>query len=444
MDENSLNLLESAKTRFVRILWCDNGGVTRAKAVHRSRLPAYSKHGVGISVAQQAIPATVDAPAPGSGLGPVGEVRLVPDFSTLTLLPYSPGHASVIGDMVKDGKPWPLCPRNFLRRMITLASEMNLEIKGSFENEFYLLQPSLSGPSPVDDTAFAVSQSMDRNAAVMNSITDALIAQAIPVEQYYPESGPGQQEISVFYADALSAADRQVAFKETVRAVAMQHELKASFLPKIFADKAGSGSHLHVSLWREGVNLTPAADTPGELSPTARQFIAGVLDHLCALLALATPSPNSYRRILPHFWSGAFRCWGYDNREAAVRVPTHPEPPGPSNFEIKTVDASSNPYIALGGIMAAGLDGVRRGLRIPDPVAVDPGNIEEDERARRGIDRLPQNLGEAIGALENDGMLLDVLGNELATAYLAVRRAEWEMLKDRTLEEEVHLLLDKY
>ena len=367
MSENFLNLLESEKVRFVRIIWCDNGGVIRGKAVQRGRLPAYVEHGVGISEAQQAVPATVDAPAPGSDLGPVGEVRLVPDFSTLTLLPYAPGHARVIGDMKRDGKPWPFCPRYFLKRMIALASDMDLEIMGAFENEFYLLRPELSEPTPVDDTAFAVSHSMDRNVAVINAIADALMAQGITVEQYYPESGPGQQEITTLYTDALSAADQQVAFRETVRAVAMRHDLKASFLPKIFADKAGSGAHLHLSLWRGGVNLTPADGGSGELSPMAGRFVAGILDHLPALMALTTPSPNSYRRILPHCWSGAFRCWGYDNREAAVRVPTHPEPPSPSNFEIKTADASSNPYIALGGVIAAGLDGISRGLNLSGP-----------------------------------------------------------------------------
>lgn len=444
MSDEVSNLLGSVKTRFIRILWCDNGNIIRGKAVQRDRLSAYLKHGVGISEAQQAVPSTVDAPASGSGLGPVGEVRLVPDLNTFTLLPYAPGHARVIGDMVRDGIPWPFCPRNFLRRMIALASAMDLEIMAAFENEFYLLQSSMPEPTPVDNTAFAVSYSMDLNAAVIDAITDALMAQGMSVEQYYPESGPGQQEITISYTDALSAADQQVAFRETVRAVAMQHGIKASFLPKIFADKAGSGAHLHLSLWHDGVNLTPVPDGSGKLSTIAGQFIAGILDHLPALMALTTPSSNSYRRILPHSWSGAFRCWGYDNREAAVRVPTHPEPPSPSNFEIKTVDASSNPYIALGGAIAAGLDGIRRGLDLPEPVQVDPGNIEEAERARRGIDRLPQSLGQSIGELEKDGVLLDALGPELARAYLAVRRAEWETLKDMTLEAEARLLLDKY
>lgn len=444
MPEDFLNLIDSVNARFIRIVWCDNGGVIRGKAVQRSRLSAYVKHGVGISEAQQGVPATIDAPAPGSGLGPVGEVRLVPDFTTLAIVPYAPGHARVFGNMVKDGKPWPLCPRNFLKRMISRASEKDLEIMSAFESEFYLLSNWASGLTPVDETAFAVTQSMDRNTVVINAIADALIAQGITVEQYYPESGPGQQEISIYYTDALSAADQQVAFRETVRAVAMQHDLRASFLPKIFADRAGSGAHLHLSLWREGINLTAAPDDSGGLSPVARQFIAGILDHLPALMALTAPSANSYRRILPHTWSGAFRCWGWDNREAAVRVPTHPEPPSPSNFELKTVDSSSNPYIALGGTIAAGLDGIDRGLELSDPVQVDPGNIVGDERTSRGIDRLPRDLGQSIRELEKDNVLLDSLGQDLARAYIAVRRAEWEALKDMSLEDEARLLLEKY
>jgi glutamine synthetase len=444
MSDNILNLLDSAGVKFIRILWCDNGNVIRGKAVHRGRLSAYLAHGVGISAAQQAVPATVDAPAAGSGLGPVGEIRLVPDLDTLAVLPYAPGHARVMGDMVKDEKPWALCPRTFLKRMIAAASVMDLELMAAFENEFYLLQPSAGEPIPADETLFAVTLSMDLQQAVIDDIAEALIAQGITVEQYYPESGHGQQEISMLYTRALAAADQQIAFRETVRAVARQHQLKASFVPKIFHNQAGSGCHLHLSLWRDGMNLTPDPENSGQLSPLARRFMAGILDHLPALMALTTPSSNSYRRIRPHCWSGAFRCWGFDNREAAIRVPTHPEAPSPTHFELKTVDASSNPYLALGAVIAAGLNGVQRGLELPDEVRVDPGTIPEPERSAHGIEQLPTILGEAIQHLEKDEVLLDALGPDLARAFLAVRRAEWETMKDWSQEAEVNLLLERY
>jgi glutamine synthetase len=444
MDGELLKSIDEAGVRFVRILWCDNANIIRGKAVHRGTLSEYVERGVGISAAQQAIPVMYDAPVPGSGLGPVGEVRLVPDWTTFMPLPYAPGHARVMGDMVKDGSPWNLCPRNFLKAMVAEAELEGLEAIAAFENEFYLLEQTVNGIVPADETVFASTLAMDLHREVIDEIAEALVEQGMPVEQYYPESGPGQQEISVLYTNALGAADQQIAFRETVRAIALQHNLKASFLPKIFGDKAGSGCHLHLSLWQGGENLIPNLDADGSLSDVARCFIAGILHHLPALMALTTPSTNSYRRIRPHYWSGAFCCWGMDNREAAVRVPSNPGAVSPTHFELKTVDASANPYLALGAVIAAGLDGVRHCLELEEPLSVDPGYMSESERATRGIERLPTNLGESIEQLSNDKVLLDALGPELAQAYLAVRKAEWEAMKDLELEEEVKLLLERY
>lgn len=161
-------------------------------------------------------------------------------------------------------------------------------------------------------------------------------------------------------------------------------------------------------------------------------------------MALTTPTPNSYRRLQPHSWSGAFRCWGYDNREAAIRVPTNSELPSPTHIELKTIDASANPYLALGAVIVAGLDGITRQLPLSEPVSIDPGNFSETERQQQGIDRLPIGLGDAIAHLEKDSILLDLLGNELAQAFLAVRKAEWNAMKDWNLEQEVKLLLERY
>jgi glutamine synthetase len=464
MADESVHALEASGIRFVRVVWCDNANVIRAKAFHSLMLGNFYKHGVGITAASQALPVMADAVVGESGLGPVGEVRLIPDWSTLTTLPYAPGHARVIGDMVRDGRPWPLCPRDFLRRMLADAKRAGFEIVAAFENEFFLLRPAQTSSAaapvanapgapwapgatllfePIDSTVFCQSLAMDKARVVIDEITEALSAQGIAVEMYYPESGPGQQELTICHARGLAVADRQIVFRETVHAVALRHGLLASFLPKIFADKAGNGLHLHVSFWRGDNNLVPDSGGRWELSATTRAFMAGVLAHLPALMALTTPSPNSYRRLKPHFWSGAFRCWGLDNREAALRVPTSPEGP-PSNFELKTCDGSANPYLALGGVVAAGLDGLRRQLELPEPVASDPGNLSDSERQQRGIDALPANLGEALDHFSKDAVLSAALGPELARAFLAVRWAEWQALKDMSLTDEVNLLLERY
>jgi glutamine synthetase len=434
--------LKKHDVQFVRILWCDNANIIRAKAFHTDFLKDHQDHGISISVAQQAVPVTIDAVVPGCGLSPVGEAWLVPDWSTLNALPYSPGHARVMGDMVKDGQPWAYCPRYFLKRMIAQASAAGFEIRAAFENEFYLLEAD--GKTPADRTPFASSFGIDRHAPVINAIAVALIAQGIPVERYYSESGHGQHEFVVRYTDALRAADQQIAFRETVRAVAFHHGLRSSFLPKIFADQAGSGCHLHLSLWQYGQNIIPNLEKPGELSATARSFVAGLLHHLPALMAITTPSTNSYRRLQPHVWSGAFRCWGRDHREAAIRVPSNPTLPSPTHIELRTADATANPYIALGGAIAAGLDGIEKNLELGEPATADPGHGSEEERQRLGIDRLPENLAGALENFSQNAILQTALGSDLFQAYLAVRKAEWETLRDYSFDHEVGLLLEKY
>jgi glutamine synthetase len=444
---NQAELIESLKAnhvRFVRVLWCDNGNVIRAKAIHLGALPHHWQQGVGMGQAQQAVPAMYDAPAEGSNLGPVGEVRLIPDWSTVKVLPYAPGHARVLGDMMLNGEPWALCPRAFLRRMLAQAQQAGFALKAAFENEFYLVQPSPQGPIPTDDTVFAATVAMDRQQTVIDAITDSLIAQGIAVEQYYPESGPGQHEISVHYTDALAAADQQIAFRETVRGVACRHDLIASFLPKPFADKAGSGCHLHFSLWQGNRNCIPNPDHATGLSTVARQFMAGLLDHLPALMALTTPTPNSYRRLHPHCWAGAFRCWGPDNREAALRVPSDPAHASPTHIELKTLDATANPYLALGAILAAGLDGITRKLELPEGITVDPSLLSAGAQAQSRVERLPTSLAEALSHLRQDSVLLNALGPKLAIAFLAVRHAESITLSKLELSEEVALLLERY
>lgn len=435
--------LEGSGIRFVRVVWCDSANVIRGKAVSTRKLqPDYFKHGVGIAAAQMAIPVHADVLAAESGLTPVGEVRLMPDWATLTTLPYAPGQARVLGDMFKNGQPWTHCPRHFLKRQIAEADKAGFDVMASFENEFYLFKPNGPTWEPVDRTCFAATLAMDVNRAVIDEIAESLLAQKIPVEQYYPESGNGQHEITVRYTNALAAADRQIVFRETVRATALRHGLRASFLPKVYPDQAGSGCHLHLSLWKGGQNLTPGGD--GNLSPKAKSFLAGILHHMPALMSFTTPTSNSFRRIKPRTWAGAFRCWGIDNREAVVRVPSNPEGGGPTQLEFKTMDAAANPYLALGAVLAAGLDGIKQNLTAPEPVNVDPADLSDEEKRRRGVVPLPGNLSGALHTFSSDAVLINALGAEFAQAYLAVRHAEMQHFKAMDLADEVKLLLERY
>ncbi|MCS7060212.1 MAG: glutamine synthetase family protein [Anaerolineae bacterium] len=440
-----LKLIQERDVRFVRFIWCDNANVIRAKAVRATFIRDYLEgEGVGIAAAQQALPVMYDALAPGSGLTPAGEAHMRADWRTFTVLPYAPGHARVLTDIYGGDQPWAHCPRSFLRRMIARAAEHGLQVFAAFENEFSLLRPSEHGPQPFDTTVFCQTSALDQAAPIINAITEALEAQGLQVEMTYPESGPGQFELPVRYADALRAADNQIIFRETVKAVARQHGTLASFVPKIYPDKAGNGAHLHFSLQRNGHSIVVEPGRLHQLTAEMRAFMAGVLHHLPALMALTTPSVNSFKRIRPRFWSGAYTCWGIGNREAALRAPQPSAGRPITNIELKTSDATANPYLSLGAVIAAGMDGIAKDIPLGEPVTGDPADLSDEERAVRGIRQLPTSLGEAIAALEGDEVLLDALGNELARSYLAVRRTEWEAMKNLAHEEEVRLLLERY
>ncbi|MDQ7850388.1 MAG: glutamine synthetase family protein [Armatimonadota bacterium] len=431
--------------RFVRFTYCDNANLIRAKAVPAERLDICVASGVGFSVAQQALPLMYDAVLPESGLGPVGEVWLMPDMETLTVLPYAPGAAVVLGDFhTAEGRAWEHCPRTFLRRMSEEAAAAGLRVEASFETEFYLFRQMPEEYRPLDDTVFAQTLAFDLTHDVLLNLLDTLQRMGLEPQLFYPESGPGQFELTIRHAPALQAADRQVLFREVVRGVAARHHLVASFAPKPLADKAGSGAHLHLSLWRQGQNALYDPADPLSLSEEGYWFIGGLLEHLPALCALTVPSVNSYRRIRPQFWAGAFTCYGQENREAAVRVITPRRGPESMNFELKTCDASANPYLALGAVIAAGLDGIRRRRHPGDPVEVDPASLSVEERRRRGILPLPASLGDAIAALQQDQVLWTALGEPLGTSYLAVRRGEWLALKDVSVEEEIRQHLMRY
>jgi glutamine synthetase len=442
-----LSAVRSQGIRYVRFTWSDNAGLIRAKAVHTAFLADFLEgNRVGVTIACQALPVMYDAVAPDSGLTPAGEVFLQPDWATFTPIPGGAGQARVLTDIYLGDQPWSHCPRTFLRRMLGRTAERGLRVMAAFENEFNLLRADGATWAPADTTVFCQTSALDQLGPVLNEITAALEAQGIIVEMVYPEAGPGQFEMPVRYVEGLAAADQQLVFRETVRAAAARSSgLVASFVPKIFPDKAGNGAHLHLSLWRDDQNLTPDPQRPGELSAESAAFAAGILQHLPGLMAITTPSPNSFKRIRPGFWSGAYICWGHGNREAPLRLPPVSIPGRPvSNFELKTVDPSCNPYLALGAVLAAGLDGLNQGLALGEAVDVDPGTLSEAERQRRGIRPLPTSLGEALAALDADGVLREALGPDLARSFLAVRRAEWDALKDLPHDEEVRLLLERY
>jgi len=414
--------------QLVRFLYCDNGGVIRGKSTHVGQLARRLSSGIGLVKGMQSF-TSLDTLAPDATYGPVGEIRLVPDPDTFVVLPYAPRSGQMIASMVElDHQPWTLDPRNFLQRMVGEAAAKGLAFDAAFENEFYLAYRRDDGYAPVDRSLCFSAIGMESTEPVIQDIIAALTAQGLTVELSHPELGWGQQELSIRHAPAVRAADNQITYRQTVRAVAAQHGMVASLAPKPWADQAGSGAHLHWSIWNADhtVNLLADASAPDGLSTLARRAIAGVVAHLPGLLGLTTPSVNSFRRLQPHYWSSAYTAWGIENREAAVRVPSRywDDEAGSTNLELKASDSSANPYIALGGVIAAALDGIERELDPGDPVNEDPGNLTDAEREERGIRRFPMTATEALDELERDTVLTGALGAGLGTEYLKVRRAE--------------------
>lgn len=440
-----------AGVQLVIFYYCDNGGVIRGKATHIAGLEQRMASGIGLTKAMQAM-SELDQFQTIEGMGPVGEVRLIPDPATFTILPYAPRRAVALCDMIaNDRQPWAACPRDFLKRMLARAAKIGITFQAAMEPEWYLARTEGDNFVPLDTALDYHSIAYMSAQPVIDDVIAALTAQGLQVEQYYPEQGQGQQEMSITHADALRAADNHILYRETARNVAWQHGLLASFAPKPFPQQAGNGCHIHFSAWDlDGArNLFYAADDADhQLSALAYQFIAGIMAHMPALIALTCPSMNSYRRLSTWSSSTVFTTYGPDNRETALRIPSRfwDIEESSTNLEFRPADSSANPYIALGGIIAAGLDGVERGLE-PNPeqcIAFDPSRLTPDDLTRRGIRRLPASLIESIVALQSDTTLTDAMGPLLADSYLAIRRSAWALFSRHDADYEIRHHFYKY
>ncbi len=440
--EQVIQEARDAGMRLVRFLYCDNGGVIRGKLTHIDGLAGRLTGGMGLTVAMQAF-TMLDQLAVFEGMGPVGEVRIMPDPATFKILPFVPHSAGMTSDLLTlDGQPWAACPRTFLKRMIARAAGCGIVVQSSFENEFILCRREDSKLVPADEALCFSTTGMQASAFVIDDMVAVFDKMGMRVDMYYPEYGPGQHELTIRHAEALTAADNQIFYRDTVRGVAHNHGLVASLAPKPFPDKPGNGCHIHCSLWDPSgeTNLMWSANDRYHVSDLGYHFIAGIKAHLPGLVALTAPSYNSYRRLIPHMWASAFTSWGPDNREAAIRIasPFWDQEAASINLEVKSSDPSNNPYLALGGVIAAGIDGVVNKLDPGEPMLTDPGDLSRGELDRRGICRLPESLAQAVDNLEKDAFLMDALGPMLAKSYLAVKRAEHRSFATKDIDFEVH------
>jgi glutamine synthetase len=258
------------------------------------------------------------------------------------------------------------------------------------------------------------------------AVARRLTAVGVEVEQLHPEYAAGQLEVSVGATAPVAAADRAVLVRDVVRTVHREAGARCSFSPRVDLDSLGSGAHLHLSLWRDGENLMGVGDGVHGLTPDGASFLAGIDAEIAALVGVGCASPVSYLRLGPSRWTGAYRCWGLENREAPLRLirGSRSTRPRGANAELKTVDASGNPYLVVGAAIAAGLAGIERGLELPPECTTDPATMSAGERRERGYEPLPGTLADGAAALRASGLLRAAMGEPLHDALCAVRERE--------------------
>lgn len=421
--------LAAAGVSVVALGFVDSAAIVRTKVVPLARYEDAVAEGVGLSpLFDVAMSDDRFATVPGYIDGPSGDTRLRADPEATAPLSAVPGWAwAAVDQYQQDGTPHPACPRSFLRRTVERLADAGIAIRATFELEFSLgldrgddgFVPAHRGPG-YSDIALAA------NHAFARDVVDALEAQGLGVRQFHPEYADGQFELSIAPRDPVAAADAALLTRQVVRTIAGRHGRRASFAPQVDVG-TGNGAHVHVSAWDGERNLLSAGEGPAGMTDRGESFVAGILRELPAIVAVTAPTALSYLRLQPHHWSGATRCWGVENREAAIRFIADPRETGRgANAEIKPVDGTANAYLAMGAILAAGLSGVRSGDRLPPSTEEDPASLPETERRARDIEQLPATLAEAAERLAGSDVLRDAMGDFLFETFLATRRGEAE------------------
>jgi glutamine synthetase len=417
-------LFAKHQIKFVLAQFVDIHGAAKAKAVPVEHLEMVLTDGAGFA----------GFALWGFGMGPDGpDYMAVGDLSTLTPIPWMPGYARLVCNGTVKGKPYPYCSRVTLQRQLARLADRGLTMYVGIEPEFMLLGRDESGKlGPFDSTDTLDKPCYDykglsRTSAVLDEITLSLRAVGIDVYQIDHEDANGQFEVNFTYADALTSADRFIFFKMAASEIARSFGLTATFMPKPFSNRAGSGAHFHISVGNsKNKNLFyDERDKNGlKLSQMGYWFVGGLMAHARALAAICAPTVNSYKRLVVGralsgaTWAPAYIAYGDNNRTAFVRIPG-------GRIELRLPDSSVNPYLASAAILAAGMDGVKRKL---DPGKPNNTNLYEyslEEIAKKGIKLLPQSLKEAIDALEQDKVVCGALGAELAKEFISLKRMEW-------------------
>jgi glutamine synthetase len=447
--DGTLAVIEKAKAdgiRFIQLQFTDVLGIVKAVTIPISQLAGSVQHGTwfdGSSI---------------EGFTRIAESDqyLMPDMSTFAEIPWQPasgprGTARIICDVFTPrGEPFVGDPRFVLRRQVERARKLGYVVNMGPELEFFLFNRDANGkvaPLP-HDLAGYFDFSTDLAQEVRQDMVDALEAFGIKVEAAHHEVAAGQHEIDFEYSDALRTADNAVTFKFALKAIAQQHGLYATFMPKPIFGINGSGMHTHQSLYSIAEQRNAFADPANKygLSDLARSYMAGILAHARSMIAILAPTVNSYKRLVPGYEAPTYITWGRTNRSALIRVPMIS--PGKTiegtRAEIRCPDPSSNTYLAFAVMIAAGLDGVEKGLPLSDPVEESLFEMDAARVSERGIKELPGTLGEAMDELRADPVICEALGEHVLEHYLEAKQAEWDAYRTQVTQWELDRYLEAF
>lgn len=356
---------------------------------------------------------------------------LYPDLDTFTILSWYEQQGKVarmICDVYNpDGTPFIGDPRGALKRVLKRAAEMGYAFNVGPECEFFLFELDQDGRPTTktgDEAGYFDLGPIDHGDHTRREICLALEKLGFEIEASHHECAAGQHEIDFKYADALHAADNIITFKQTVKKIAYANDLHATFMPKPIYGTAGNGMHVNMSLFKDGKNAFFDPDGPRGLSKEAYSFIAGLLAHVKAMTAITNPLVNSYKRLVPGYEAPCYLAWSASNRSALIRIPAARG--NSTRVELRNPDPSCNPYLALAVCLAAGLDGIEKGLTPPDEITENIFDMDSATRAAHGIADLPNSLEHALEDLQHDELMHSVLGDHIYTQYIAGKKKEWE------------------
>ena len=373
------------------------------------------------------------------------DVLALPDANTFEVLPWvdpKGAEARVFCDIAKlDGTPFDGDPRQVLRRNLNAAHQLGYQFYVAPDIEYFYFDPPSkdSRPVPLDEGGFFDLTSTDITSSLRKETIRTLETMSIPVEYSFHEDAPSQHEIDLRHTDALTMADSVMTFRLVVKEIAALHKVHATFMPKPLEGVQGSGMHLHLSLFKDEQNAFHDANEPYNLSPTAKQFMAGLLRHAAEITAITNQTVNSYKRLVPGFEAPVHISWARNNRSGLIRVPIQKRNnEQATRIEYRSPDPACNPYLAFSVILAAGLRGIKEGYELPQEADANLFEMGDDMLAKLSIEQLPQSMSEALHMMERSELVAECLGDHIFEWFLRNKRAEWRGYKTHVSQYELN------